>query len=32
MMRQQARRVGRPRAALDIADTVLAELRSGKYR
>jgi processive 1,2-diacylglycerol beta-glucosyltransferase len=31
MMREQAGRVGKPRAALDIADTVLAELRSGQY-
>jgi len=32
MMREQARRVGRPRAALDIAERVLAELASGAYR
>ncbi len=31
VMRKQATRVGRPRAALDIADRVLAELRSGMY-
>lgn len=31
VMREQAARVGRPRAALDIADRVLAELRSGMY-
>jgi processive 1,2-diacylglycerol beta-glucosyltransferase len=30
-MREQAARVGRPRAALDIAEHVLAELRSGAY-
>jgi processive 1,2-diacylglycerol beta-glucosyltransferase len=29
MMREQARRFGRPRAALDIAERVLGELRSG---
>jgi processive 1,2-diacylglycerol beta-glucosyltransferase len=29
MMREQARRFGRPRAALDIAERVLADLRSG---
>jgi processive 1,2-diacylglycerol beta-glucosyltransferase len=32
MMREQAVRVGRPRAAFDIAQRVLAELRSGVYR
>ena len=31
MMREQAIRVGRPRAALDIAERVLAELRSGVH-
>jgi processive 1,2-diacylglycerol beta-glucosyltransferase len=31
MLRQQAIRVGRPRAAFDIAERVLAELRSGAY-
>jgi processive 1,2-diacylglycerol beta-glucosyltransferase len=31
VMRKQASRVGRPRAALDIADQVLTELRSGMY-
>jgi processive 1,2-diacylglycerol beta-glucosyltransferase len=31
MLRQQAVRVGRPRAAFDIAECVLAELRSGAY-
>ena len=31
VMRKQAARVGRPRAALDIADRVLTELRSGMY-
>ena len=31
VMRKQASRVGRPRAALDIADRVLTELRSGMY-
>jgi len=32
MMREQARRFGRPRAALDIAERVLADLASGAYR
>jgi processive 1,2-diacylglycerol beta-glucosyltransferase len=32
MMREQARRVGRPRAALEIAERVLADLASGTYR
>jgi processive 1,2-diacylglycerol beta-glucosyltransferase len=32
MMRGQARRFGRPRAALDIAERVLADLSSGAYR
>jgi processive 1,2-diacylglycerol beta-glucosyltransferase len=31
LMREQAVRVGRPRAALDIAEHVLADLRSGVY-
>jgi processive 1,2-diacylglycerol beta-glucosyltransferase len=31
MMRQHAARVGRPRAALDIAERILAELRAGVY-
>ncbi len=32
LMREQARRFGRPRAALDIAERVLAELASGRFR
>ena len=32
MMREQARRFGRPRAALDIAERVLAELAPGRLR
>jgi len=32
LMREQARHFGRPRAALDIAERVLAELASGRYR
>jgi processive 1,2-diacylglycerol beta-glucosyltransferase len=31
VMRRQATRVGRPRAALDISERVLADLRSGMY-
>jgi processive 1,2-diacylglycerol beta-glucosyltransferase len=31
MMREQARRFGRPRAALDIAERVLGDLGSGKF-
>jgi processive 1,2-diacylglycerol beta-glucosyltransferase len=31
MMRQHAARVGRPRAAFDIAERILAELRAGVY-
>ena len=31
LMREQARRVGRPRAAIEIADHVLHELRSGTH-
>jgi processive 1,2-diacylglycerol beta-glucosyltransferase len=32
LLREQARRVGRPRAALDVADRVLTDLRTGKLR
>jgi processive 1,2-diacylglycerol beta-glucosyltransferase len=32
LMREQARRFGRPRAALDIAERVLGDLASGQYR
>jgi processive 1,2-diacylglycerol beta-glucosyltransferase len=32
IMREQARRFGRPRAALDIAERVLGDLASGAYR